>query len=38
MRSIRNVERNTAVGDGQGLPADQVEKLHAHRWIRDFYR
>jgi aryl-alcohol dehydrogenase-like predicted oxidoreductase len=38
MRSIRNVERNTAVGDGKGLPADQVEKLHAHRWIRDFYR
>ena len=38
MRSIRNVERNTAAGDGRGLPAEQVEKLHAHRWIRDFYR
>ncbi len=38
MRSIRNVERNCAAGDGRGLPADQVERLHAHRWIRDFYR
>jgi aryl-alcohol dehydrogenase-like predicted oxidoreductase len=35
MRSIRNVERNMAV-DG-GLPAEQVEKLHAHRWVRNFY-
>jgi aryl-alcohol dehydrogenase-like predicted oxidoreductase len=38
MRSIRNVERNCAVGDGKGLPREQVEKLHAHRWVRDFYR
>jgi aryl-alcohol dehydrogenase-like predicted oxidoreductase len=38
MRSMRNVERNCAVGDGKGLPADQVEKLRAHRWIRNFYR
>jgi aryl-alcohol dehydrogenase-like predicted oxidoreductase len=37
MRSLRNVERNTAAGDGQGLPREQVEKLHAHRWIRSFY-
>ena len=37
MRSVRNVERNTAVGDGAGLPEDQVEKLKAHRWVRDFY-
>jgi aryl-alcohol dehydrogenase-like predicted oxidoreductase len=36
MRSIRNVERNMSV-DG-GLPAEQVEKLHAHRWVRNFYR
>ncbi|HKH19084.1 MAG TPA: aldo/keto reductase, partial [Solirubrobacteraceae bacterium] len=27
MRSIRNVERNCAAGDGRGLPPDQVEKL-----------
>ncbi len=38
MRSIRNVERNCAVGDGRGLPAEQVEALHRHRWIRNFYR
>jgi aryl-alcohol dehydrogenase-like predicted oxidoreductase len=38
MRSIRNVERNCAAGDGRGLPPEQVEKLHAHRWLRNFYR
>ena len=38
MRSLRNVERNCAVGDGRGLPAEQVERLHSHRWVRDFYR
>ena len=37
MRSVRNVERNMAVGDGEGLPGDQVGKLKAHRWVRDFY-
>jgi aryl-alcohol dehydrogenase-like predicted oxidoreductase len=37
MRSVRNVERNMAAGDGQGLPADQVERLKAHRWVRNFY-
>ena len=36
MRSLRNVERNMAVSGG--LPAEQVERLHAHRWVRDFYR
>jgi aryl-alcohol dehydrogenase-like predicted oxidoreductase len=38
MRSIRNVERNCAAGDGRGLPPEQVERLHAHRWDRNFYR
>lgn len=37
MRSVRNAERNVAVGDGRGLPAEVVEKLHAHRWDRNFY-
>ena len=37
MRSVRNVERNCAVGDGRGLPKEQIEKLKAHRWIRNFY-
>jgi aryl-alcohol dehydrogenase-like predicted oxidoreductase len=38
MRTVRNVERNAATGDGRGLPAEQVEALKPHRWIRDFYR
>jgi aryl-alcohol dehydrogenase-like predicted oxidoreductase len=37
MRTVRNVERNMAVGDGQGLPVDVVEKLRKHRWVRNFY-
>ncbi len=38
MRSVRNVESNMAVGDGRGLPQDQVAKVKQHRWIRNFYR
>jgi aryl-alcohol dehydrogenase-like predicted oxidoreductase len=37
MRSVRNVERNAAVGDGQGLPDEQVAALKRHRWDRNFY-
>ncbi len=37
MRSVRNVERNCGLGDGRGLPADKVERLKAHRWVRNFY-
>src|SRR5207244_11233058 len=37
MRTMRNVERNTAVGDGKGLPPEQVQKLKKHRWVRNFY-
>jgi aryl-alcohol dehydrogenase-like predicted oxidoreductase len=37
MRSVRNVERNMAIGDGRGLPDDQLQRLHAHRWVRNFY-
>ena len=37
MRSVRNVDRNIAVADGKGLPPEQVKRLHAHRWVRDFY-
>ena len=37
MRTVRNVERNCAVGDGQGLPAEQVAALKRHRWDRNFY-
>ena len=38
MRSVRNVERNAAVGDGRGLPAEQVAAVKRDRWVRDFYR
>ena len=34
MRSVRNVERNAALGDGAGLPEEQVRALKAHRWDR----
>ncbi|GMA14919.1 aryl-alcohol dehydrogenase-like predicted oxidoreductase [Deinococcus metallilatus] len=37
MRSVRNVERNAALADGRGLPEGQVQKLHAHRWERNWY-
>jgi len=37
MRSVRNVERNLALADGRGLPAEQVQRLHAHRWDRNWY-
>jgi aryl-alcohol dehydrogenase-like predicted oxidoreductase len=37
MRTLRNVERNAAVGDGQGLPGDVLAKLASHRWDRNFY-
>lgn len=37
MRSLRNVERNAALADGNGLNADQVAKLQAHRWDRNWY-
>jgi len=26
-----------SMGDGRGLPAETVERLHAHRWDRNFY-
>ena len=34
MRSVRNVDRNAAVGDGAGLPEEQAAALKAHRWDR----
>jgi aryl-alcohol dehydrogenase-like predicted oxidoreductase len=32
MRTVRNVDRNAALGDGRGLPEDRVQALKAHRW------
>jgi aryl-alcohol dehydrogenase-like predicted oxidoreductase len=37
MRTVANVERNAAVGDGVGLPAAQRAALSSHRWERNFY-
>ena len=37
MRSVRNVERNAVIADGQGLNAEQVTRLHTHRWDRNWY-
>jgi aryl-alcohol dehydrogenase-like predicted oxidoreductase len=37
MRTMRNVERNAAVGDGRGLPEEQLRALKPHRWVRNFY-
>ncbi|HEY8286361.1 MAG TPA: aldo/keto reductase, partial [Chloroflexota bacterium] len=37
MRSVRHVAANRAVGDGKGLPPEQVQRLKAHRWVRNFY-
>jgi aryl-alcohol dehydrogenase-like predicted oxidoreductase len=37
MRTVRNVERNVAVGDGRGLSAEQQAIVAKHRWERNFW-
>ncbi len=37
MRSVRNVERNVATSDRGALAAQTVDRLHTHRWERNFY-
>ncbi len=37
MRRAQNVDRNVAVADGRPLPAEQIDLLHKHRWVRNFY-
>src|ERR1700748_627650 len=37
MRTVRNVERNAAVGDGRGLSAGQQGIVAKQRWERNFY-
>lgn len=37
MRTVHNVERNTALSDGRVLTADQLAVLAKHRWERNFY-
>lgn len=37
MRTARHAEENCRLGDGRGLPKDQVARLRPHRWVRNFY-
>ncbi|MQY11749.1 Aldo-keto reductase IolS [Streptomyces sp. RB5] len=37
MRTVRNVERNTAVSDGRLPDAGRLATLAKHRWERNFY-
>jgi Aldo/keto reductase family len=37
MRCVRNVERNMSVANGEGLTKEQIQRLKAHRWARNFY-
>lgn len=38
MRTIANVERNAAAGDGHGLPSEQQAIVARHRWEKNFYQ
>jgi aryl-alcohol dehydrogenase-like predicted oxidoreductase len=38
MRTVRNVERNAAVGDGRGLTGQERAILAKHRWEKNFCR
>jgi aryl-alcohol dehydrogenase-like predicted oxidoreductase len=38
MNSINNVDVNIACSDGRRLPADLIERLRDHRWVRNYYR
>lgn len=37
MRSVRNVERNTATSDGRRLTESRRDVIRRHRWERNFY-
>ncbi len=37
MRSVRNVEANAAAVDNGPLSERELETLHEHRWVRNFY-
>ena len=38
MRTVQNVERNAATGDGRGLDPAQRDIVARHRWERNFYQ
>lgn len=37
MRSPERVQANVAVSNAGPLPAAMIEKLHQHRWVRNYY-
>ncbi len=37
MRSVRHVAANVAASDAGPLPPDILQKLRAHRWVRNFW-
>ena len=37
MRTIRHVEDNCAVSDGALLTPEELQRLRAHAWPRNFY-
>ena len=37
MRNVRHVAANVAASDSGPLPPDVLEKLRAHRWVRNFW-
>jgi aryl-alcohol dehydrogenase-like predicted oxidoreductase len=37
MRTVAHVEANTAVSDLGPLAPDEVERLHGHRWVHQWY-
>jgi aryl-alcohol dehydrogenase-like predicted oxidoreductase len=37
MRSPRHVQANAAASDAGPLPPDLLQRLHTHRWVRNFY-
>jgi len=36
MRRLKHVETNMSAGDGNGLPADLMKRLRAHKWDRGY--
>jgi aryl-alcohol dehydrogenase-like predicted oxidoreductase len=36
MRRLKHVEANLAASDGKALPADMLQRLRRHRWVRSY--
>jgi hypothetical protein len=37
MRNVKHVAANVAASDAGPLPPDVLQKLRAHRWVRNFW-